>query len=113
MRIMCFTILSLLVLAFAIPAAADCSICVTTVTVNADGTSQQTDAQCEPNPTGDIADCRAFNMRGNAYCDSMSLVASCGEGISGCPPWAWNCGVIQYTTVRRMHSLIRRILSVV
>jgi hypothetical protein len=44
MRIMLFMVLSLLMLAFAIPAAAQCSICVLTVTVSEDGTTQRTDA---------------------------------------------------------------------
>jgi len=116
MRIMRFTILSLLtllMLAIAIPAAATtCSICILDTYVNADGTSQVTSAQCEPNVNGDIPDCRASRIRGgNAGCDSVSLVASCGEGGGGsgdnCPPW----GCILMVKARKMPSMIRPILS--
>lgn len=106
MRIMRFTILSLLMLAIAIPAAATtCSICILETYVNADGTSQVTSASCDPSPAGDIPDCLASRMGGNAECDSVSLVAACGEGggvnPDGCPPW----GCIQYVKAPRVHSM--------
>lgn len=111
MRIMRFTILSLLtllMLAIAIPAAAaTCSICITEVTVREDG-SQTSNARCEASTAGDIPDCRAFHMRGTAECDSVSLTASCGEGISFCAPWDWRCGHIQYVKAPRVHSMRRR-----
>jgi hypothetical protein len=110
MRIMRFTILSLLtllMLAIAIPAAATtCSICMLDTYVNADGSSQVISARCDPNVNGDIPDCRASRIRGgNAGCDSVSLVAACGEGGGNggdnCPPW----GCIQMVKAPRVHSM--------
>lgn len=118
MRIMRFTILSLLtllMLAMAIPAAATtCSICVRTVTVSEDGTTQTTSAQCEPSTGGDIPDCRPISMRGEADCASVSLVAACGEGgggsADGCPPWGC-IYLIKDKGTRKMRSVIRPVLS--
>ena len=119
MRIMRFTIpslLTLLMLAIAIPAAATtCSICVTDVTVNEDGTTKTNSARCEPSTAGDIPDCRALTIGGTPECDSVSLVAACGEGIGGggsewgCPPW----GCIYQIKARKMPPMIRPILSAV
>jgi len=114
MRMTRFTILALLtllMLAFAIPAAAECSMCVLTVTISDDGTTQRTDARCQPSLGGDIENCRSFNTRGNAFCDSISLVATCGSsdprGTNNCPPW----GCIQYVKDRKMNPMIRPIVS--
>jgi hypothetical protein len=115
MRIMRLTILSLvtlLMLAIAIPAAATtCSICLTHTTYNDDGTTQANYALCDPNPAGDINDCRVVGMKNNQECDSMSLVAACGEGLGGgfqmCPPW----GCIYYIKDQKIPSMIRPILS--
>jgi hypothetical protein len=109
MRITRFTILSLLtllMLAVAIPAAATtCSTCILEVTVGEDGTSRTTGAQCQPDVNGDIPDCRASRMPGSAECDSVSLVAACGEGLGrspdGCPPW----GCILMVKAPRVHSM--------
>ena len=114
MRIMRFTILPLLTLlmvTFAIPAAASCSVCIPTITVNEDGSSQQTGAQCELSPQGDITDCKVIGIR-NPECASMALVASCGDpNNTYCPPWDWRCPPIQYVKARRMQSMVRPILS--
>jgi hypothetical protein len=116
MRIMRFTILSLLtllILAIAIPAAATtCSLCLTHTSYNDDGTTKGIQALCDPSVEGDIADCRVVGMKNNQECDSVSLVAACGEGIGGynmCPPW----GCIYYIKARRMPSMIHRILSAI
>jgi hypothetical protein len=104
MRFTILSLLTILMLAIAIPAAATtCSTCITSVTVSEDGTTQTTSAQCEPNANGDIADCRALRLRGNAECDSVSLVALCGEGAgnNNCPPW----GCIQYVKAPRVHAM--------
>ncbi len=113
MRIMRFTILSLLtllMLAIGIPAAATtCSICILDVTVREDGTTRTTDALCQPDVNGNIPDCRAVRLGGgNAECDSVSFIAACGEGGGNggnggptCPPW----GCIQYVKAPRVHSM--------
>jgi hypothetical protein len=105
MRFTILSLLTLLMLAIAIPAAATtCSICITDVTVSADGTTQTTSARCEPNENGDIPDCRALRLRGNAECDSVSFIAACGEGGGNnhnCPPW----GCIQYVKAPSVHSM--------
>lgn len=111
MRIMRFTILSLLtllMLAIAIPAAASCSRCTQEVTVYEDGTSKTTGARCEYDAFGDIPDCRVVGTE----CESMGFVASCGVGPGGgsgdgCPPW----GCIYYIKARKIPSKIRPILS--
>jgi hypothetical protein len=116
MRIMRFTILpllTLLVLAIAIPATATtCSICITDVTVYEDGTTKTNSATCQPDTAGDIPDCIAVTLGGIPECDSLGLVASCGEGLGGggsdgCPPW----GCIYMVKARKMPSMIRPILS--
>ena len=108
MRIMRFTILSLLMLGIAIPAAASCSRCTQTVTVYEDGTSKVTGARCEFDAFGDIPDCRVVGTE----CEPLSFVASCGVGpggggSDGCPPW----GCIYYIKARKMPSKIRPVLS--
>ncbi len=114
MRIMRFTILSLLTLltlAIAIPAAATtCSICIQEVTVTEDG-SQVTGSRCDPSNAGTIPDCQVHGLRGAGDCYSMSLVAACGEAggnsPDGCPPW----GCTYMIKARKTPSMIRPILA--
>ena len=117
MRIMRLTILSLLtllMLAIAIPAAATtCSMCLYSTQYNEDGTTKSTHAQCDPSVMGDINDCRVVGPLQNQECTSMGFVASCGEGVGGggmpCPPW----GCIYYTKDQKIPSMIRPILSAI
>lgn len=108
MRIIRFTLLSLFILAFAIPAAASCSSCFVTVTVSADGPTKQTDAECQPNRGGDIPDCQVVNFGGTPMCTSGQKVASCGEYFV-CPPW--DCPIIILAKDPRTRPVIRPILS--
>lgn len=88
MRTMHLVILSIaLVLAMAVPALADCSICITTVNVDPDGPSQTTDAQCELSAGGTIPDCQVVVFGATPTCVSGQKVAIYGEFLSTCPPW--------------------------
>jgi len=110
MRIRRLTILSLLtlfMLAIAIPAAAStCSLCLTHTHYAEDGTAERFEALCDPSVNGDINDCRVVGTLKNQECTSMGLVASCGEGLGGynvCPPW----GCIYYIKDQKIPSMIR------
>jgi hypothetical protein len=117
MRIMRFTILSLLTLltlAIAIPAAATtCSICIQDVTVTEDGSQVNNGARCEPSAAGTIPDCQVHGLRGNGDCYSVALAAACGEiggnPPDGCPPW----GCTYMIKARKTPSRIRPIPSAI
>lgn len=108
MRVIRFAILSLLTLAFAIPAAASCSSCMVTVYVSVDEPTKQIGAQCDPNRGGDIPDCQIINLGGTPTCISGQKVASCGEYFA-CPPW--DCPIIILAKDPNVHPVIRPILS--
>ena len=108
MRVIRFAVLPLLMLVFAIPAAAGCSSCFTSVDVSADGPTKQYDARCEPNTAGDIPDCQVINIGGTPMCTSGQKIASCAEYFA-CPPW--DCPIIILAKDPRVQPAVRPVLS--
>jgi len=102
MGIIRFMVLSVLMLAFAIPASATCSVCITDVTITQDdwgfGTTTQTGAECRLDINGDIADCRVVVIGGIPQCASGQKVSTYGEYFV-CPPW--DCPTILPTGAKR------------